>query len=251
MARKTRSFDSVDTPAIPAPRKIPRQQRSQATVDFLIQTARQILYDKGADGLTTRFLSERSGVAVGSLYQYFPNRDAIIARLAEEEARRESEKLQGFFNLTRKLPLKEYIIRLVDRMVETEKRMLTYGGEFYRRYVRHYLVLLRVSSAHSGDVQDAAIIQKDTVRFLQIHAGEIREPDTELLAFLWARGISHYLSSIVTERPDLLASPRIKIVLARQYAALFDIPLTFTQEEWDRVLATPAPCETEAGKPAQ
>ena len=65
--------------ALPTARKTPRQQRSQATVGYIVDAARQLLYEEGAEAVTTRRVAERSGVAVGSLYQYFPNRDAILA----------------------------------------------------------------------------------------------------------------------------------------------------------------------------
>ena len=129
--------------APPLPRKSPRQRRSQATVGFILEAARRILYEDGIDALTTRRVAEQSGVGVGSLYQYFPNRDAILARLAEEEARRESQALQRHYAKVRRLPLEEYLGQAVARIVESERRMLAFGGEFYRRYSQHFHAVQR------------------------------------------------------------------------------------------------------------
>jgi AcrR family transcriptional regulator len=63
-------------------RKMPRQDRSRALVDAIIEAATQILVQQGRDALTTNAVALRAGVSVGSLYQYFPNRQAILAAVA-------------------------------------------------------------------------------------------------------------------------------------------------------------------------
>ena len=64
-----------------SPRKQPRQERSQATVEALLQAAADILVRQGAGRLTTNRIAERAGVNIASLYQYFPGKDAIVAEL--------------------------------------------------------------------------------------------------------------------------------------------------------------------------
>lgn len=65
------------------PRKRPLQARSKATVDAILSAAAQVLKRKGYAAATTDRIAERAGVSVGSLYQYFPNKDAILVALAE------------------------------------------------------------------------------------------------------------------------------------------------------------------------
>ncbi len=151
-------------PSPPPPRKAPRQKRSQATVDYILDAARRILHDDGAAALTTRRVAEQSGVAIGSLYQYFQNRDAILARLAEEEARRESQALQYHYARMRHLPLDEYLGQVVAGIVGSERRMLAFGGEFYRRYARHYRVAQRAGRRQCGDILDADTLTRDARR---------------------------------------------------------------------------------------
>ncbi|MDO9338692.1 MAG: TetR/AcrR family transcriptional regulator [Caulobacter sp.] len=64
------------------PRKIPRQGRSRATVDAILDACDECLALRGYDHLTTNGISERAGVSIGTLYEYFPNREAIAAALA-------------------------------------------------------------------------------------------------------------------------------------------------------------------------
>jgi len=65
----------------PRPRKSPSQRRSADTVETIVEAAVRILRRDGYAGLTTRRVAEIAGVSVGSLYQYFPNRQAIVADL--------------------------------------------------------------------------------------------------------------------------------------------------------------------------
>lgn len=75
-------------PPIPSttPRKQPRQRRSTVTVAAILEAAARILETTGYDGYTTNAVAARAGVSVGSLYQYFPHRDAITRALIEQES---------------------------------------------------------------------------------------------------------------------------------------------------------------------
>jgi AcrR family transcriptional regulator len=65
-------------------RKEPRQARSQATVDAILIAAAELYERLGYDRTTTDAVAERAGVSVGSLYQYFPTKDAILRKLVEQ-----------------------------------------------------------------------------------------------------------------------------------------------------------------------
>lgn len=60
------------------PRRKPRQSRSRATVDAILQATAQVLVRDGYQKATTNRIAERAGVSVGTLYQYFPNKDALV-----------------------------------------------------------------------------------------------------------------------------------------------------------------------------
>ncbi len=65
------------------PRKRPQQERSRRTVDAILVAAAQVLERRGYAGATTDLIAGRAGVSVGSVYQYFPNKDAILVELVE------------------------------------------------------------------------------------------------------------------------------------------------------------------------
>jgi len=70
------------------PRKEPTQDRSTATVEAILEAAIRILGRDGWARFTTTRVAARAGVSVGSLYQYFPNREAIVAAVVRNRTRR-------------------------------------------------------------------------------------------------------------------------------------------------------------------
>src|SRR5262249_41095626 len=65
------------------PRKNASQERSRATVDALIEATARILVREGFDSASTNRIAEKAGVSVGSLYQYFPGKEALVAAVID------------------------------------------------------------------------------------------------------------------------------------------------------------------------
>lgn len=76
---------SLPPRSVRAPRKIPRQARAAATVAAIVEAAARILEQQGLGGYTTNAIAARAGISIGSLYQYFPDRDAITKALIERQ----------------------------------------------------------------------------------------------------------------------------------------------------------------------
>lgn len=66
-----------------SPRKRPRQARSRETVDAILEAGTRVFGARGYAGASTNRIAEAAGVSVGSLYEYFPNKDAILVALAQ------------------------------------------------------------------------------------------------------------------------------------------------------------------------
>jgi AcrR family transcriptional regulator len=66
-------------------RRRPRQARSRATWDAIVEAAAQVLERDGPAGFNTASVAERAGVSIGTLYQYFPDKQAILLAAAERE----------------------------------------------------------------------------------------------------------------------------------------------------------------------
>lgn len=67
------------------PRNVPTQPSSEETVAVIIEAAAQVLEADGLDGFNTNAVARRAGVSIGSLYQYFPGKDALTAALIRRE----------------------------------------------------------------------------------------------------------------------------------------------------------------------
>jgi AcrR family transcriptional regulator len=65
------------------PRKKPQQRRSRVTIDTIFEAAIQVLLANGLDRITTIQIADRAGVSVGTLYQYFPNKRALLAAVVK------------------------------------------------------------------------------------------------------------------------------------------------------------------------
>src|ERR1041384_213374 len=81
--------------AIPttSPRRRPRQARAQATVEAIIKATARVLVDEGYDRASTNRIALAAGVSIGSLYQYFPSKEALVAALVENHLGRMREAL--------------------------------------------------------------------------------------------------------------------------------------------------------------
>ena len=78
-------------------RKVPRQSRSRYVVDLILDTTSQILLQEGYSKVTTNRIAEVAGISIGSLYQYFPNKGAIVKALALRHSQKMSEVLRVRF----------------------------------------------------------------------------------------------------------------------------------------------------------
>jgi AcrR family transcriptional regulator len=87
----------MKTPGKPviSARKSPRQSRSTRLVEDILEAAIRVLSREGAQRFTTARVAEAAGVSVGSLYQYFPNKEAILFRLQTDEWKRTGELLHS------------------------------------------------------------------------------------------------------------------------------------------------------------
>ncbi len=106
------------------PRKQPSQARSRATVEAILTAAARIFTRRGYAAATTNHIADEAGVSVGSLYEYFPNKDALLAALMEAHIAEGQAILAaaGAEALDPALSLREAAARLVRAMVELHAR---------------------------------------------------------------------------------------------------------------------------------
>jgi AcrR family transcriptional regulator len=100
-------------------RKQPKQARSAGLVATILEAAVQVLAKEGAQRFTTTRVAEKAGVSVGSLYQYFPNKAAILFRLQRDEWQQTTELLRSVLEDVGRPPLERLRI-LVYAFIRSE-----------------------------------------------------------------------------------------------------------------------------------
>ncbi|MBY4674993.1 TetR family transcriptional regulator [Marinobacterium sp. CAU 1594] len=134
-----------------AARKQPQQKRSERLVADILQAATRVLTHEGAQCFTTARVAEVAGVSVGSLYQYFPNKEAILFRLQTDEWQQTGELLEGI---------------LVDSTIEPFERLRLVTRAFFRSECEE--------AAFRVALSDAAPLYRDAVETIEQRASTAR-----------------------------------------------------------------------------
>jgi AcrR family transcriptional regulator len=100
-------------------RKEPKQARSSALVEAVLQAASQVLAKEGARRFTMARVAEAAGVSVGSLYQYFPNKAALLFRLQADEWRETTKLLRRILEARSRPPL-DRLRTLIHTFIRSE-----------------------------------------------------------------------------------------------------------------------------------
>lgn len=157
----------MNAPVIPLKaRKLPVQGRSKATREALHAAAIQVLMRDGIRHCTTTRVAERAGVSVGSLYQYYPNRDALLAAVLSEHLTAIADAMDRALTAARGKPVAEFAEALVTSFLETKLRNPDESSALYA-----------VSEEHGG----AEMIAKLRTRTLAAIADTLKcAPDVRL-----------------------------------------------------------------------
>ena len=108
--------------AIPTnPRKLASQERSRATVQALLDATARVLTREGYDRASTNRIAATAGVSVGSLYQYFPNKEALVAALVARHNREMLDLLREALKEVASLDLATAIAKLVRAAVDAHR----------------------------------------------------------------------------------------------------------------------------------
>ncbi|MEH3034704.1 MAG: TetR/AcrR family transcriptional regulator [Aeromicrobium erythreum] len=181
-------------PTDPTLRKTPRQARSRDMVDRIVRAGRAVLVEQGWERATTNRVAERAGISPGSLYQYFPNKEAVLAAVIEQYSAEIADELTAVLAGRLDLPR--------DQLVRTTYTALLDVLEAHREYVRlTTLELPRQRVASSMSLLERRI--DDLVgAYLTISRVPTRlDPGSS--AWLLVRMVEHLSVQYVLERPPI------------------------------------------------
>lgn len=185
----------------PPPRRSPIQGRAQHTVEAILKAAAQILERHGAEAATTNAIAERAGVSIGSLYQYFPSKAALLAALSEQHSQAMLQVFEARLQQVQGLSLREAIRVAIQAELEAFQLNLPLHRVLFEEAPR------LAPPAHIDRVQDQVV--ELVKRALALRAEPLRALDPALAAFVVVHAIDGVLQAALKRRPELVLTPAL------------------------------------------
>lgn len=198
------------------PRKHPRQARSIALVEALRQTGRQILLEEGRAALTPLRLAEYSGVAVSSIYEYFPNIEALVLAIFDDLRAEVREQFRaGLAALPADASLFDGILFSVRLGLTAHRQGMALDAESYVRST-HFDELVRLDLVKAGRICSACM----TPALIERFSAEVRVRDRRKAEFMVYQTLLSLTRTLVLDAPAYLDDEDTAPLIARMVHAL-------------------------------
>jgi len=179
------------------PRKQAVQARSRALVDALVEATARILVRDGFDRASTNRIAEEAGVSVGSLYQYFPSKEALVAALIE----RHNSDLMAL--------VRRAVAEVAEEPVATGARRLIASAIAAHRLDPKLHGVLAEQIPRVGALENVEAFNREGYTlfraYLEAHRDELRATDLDMAAFVCVTSIEALTHTAVLHRPDFLS----------------------------------------------
>jgi AcrR family transcriptional regulator len=184
-------------PPLTAPRKEPRQERARATVDAILAASARVLVREGYDRASTNRIAAEAGVSVGSLYQYFPSKEALVAALIEKHSTEMVRFLEErAMRHPPNAPIRTMVREVVHAMVEAHR----VDPKLHRVVMEQVPRVGALKRLTELDDHALALIRA----FLEMRQMEIRPKNLKLAAFLLASLVEAVTHGAVLLHPEYL-----------------------------------------------
>ncbi|MGH8060666.1 MAG: TetR/AcrR family transcriptional regulator [Pseudoxanthomonas sp.] len=187
------------------PRKHASQERSRATVDALVEATARILVREGFDKASTNRIAEVAGVSVGSLYQYFPGKEALVVAVIDRHNQEIMQVVRRALAEIASQPVEKGVRRLVAAAIEA-----------HRIDPRLHRVLAE-QIPRTGRLENVEAFNRETYvlfrAWLEGHGDEIRMADLELAAFVCGTSIEALTHNAVLHRPEMLTEETVAMLI--------------------------------------
>ena len=162
-------------------RKEAAQERSRATVDALVDATARILVREGFDKASTNRIAEVAGVSVGSLYQYFPSKEALVAAVIERHQQQPMRVVRGELARAANQPLEQAMRTLVTVAVKAHR----IDPKLHRVLAEQIPRVGKLEKVESFSRENYTLFRA----YLESHREEIRAADLALAAFICVTSI--------------------------------------------------------------
>lgn len=188
------------------PRAIPRRSPGKRIVEAILQSAIVVLTRDGVQRLTTNRIAQQAGVSIGSVYQYFPDKHAIIAAIGRELEQRALRLFEQMVEQAPERSISELVGMLVRGLTSESFGELPARREILRQVPRAWL-------ADASERVDGRV--KTELAKLLATRSDVRDGDPELMAFVAMHAVESVLEAAVLHRPEWLSDERFQSELVR------------------------------------
>jgi AcrR family transcriptional regulator len=179
------------------PRKHASQERSRATVDALVEATARILVSEGFDKASTNRIAEVAGVSVGSLYQYFPGKEALVVAVIDRHNQEIMQVVRGALAEIASQPIEKAVRRLVVAAIEAHR----IDPKLHR--------VLAEQIPRTGRLENVEAFNRETYAlfraYLEDHRDELRMVDVGLAAFVCGTSIEALTHTAVLHHAEMLS----------------------------------------------
>jgi AcrR family transcriptional regulator len=187
------------------PRKAASQERSRATVAALVEATARILVSEGFDKASTNRIAEVAGVSVGSLYQYFPGKEALVVAVVERHNREIMQVVRGVLAEVAALPVEKAIRRLVAMAIEAHR----VDPELHRVLSEQIPRTERLENVETANRQAQALFKA----YLESRRDEIAVTDLDLAVFICATSIEALAHNAVLHHAALASDAAAEVLI--------------------------------------
>lgn len=187
-------------------KKRPIQDRSKATVAAILEATAQLLQETTPDTLTTAEISERAGVSVGSIYQYFETKEALIAALAHDAVAQVNTSVRDMLMQARPDDLKAVLAPIIDTLLENYHEQPARMG---------FLISHLVSRGEIEAVEQPLQQLEAWLTDFLVSTGNVHENVAEVRVRIVVQGVASVLRNTLRHRPEELRRPTLRQELIR------------------------------------
>lgn len=205
----------------PEPRKQPRQSRSKETVRAIRQACARIVYQQGPKAVTTARIADLAGVNIASLYQYFPNKEAVLADFYEIESAALADLSTERFALINRLSkksLEKTLAAIIDLEVQQLHVLSRLHPDFFASYHASYDIHERVNSL-TKEHQNPSW-EEWFPEFLGLHGNRLRSRNLRLLSDVAYGALRGAMQTVVRLNQESAASHTDSPVTATELTTL-------------------------------
>lgn len=179
--------------------------RSRATVDALVEATARILVKEGFDKASTNRIAEVAGVSVGSLYQYFPGKDALVAAVIDRHNQQIMQVVRRTVAEVAALPIKKAVRMLVAVAIEAHR----IDPRLHRVIAEQIPRTGRLENMEAFNREAYALLSA----YLENHRDELRVVDLRMAAFVCVTSIEALTHTAVLHSPEMLSDEQVRTLV--------------------------------------